>query len=540
MKNECDQIRDLIADSVTVTLPPREATYLEEHLRECADCRSCAEGLKQEDLLLAQLVAGVATNVPDRQERLLQALGRRQFGQADHPAKWRRIMRSRIARLAAAAIVVLVAALGISLLEKSSTPAYGMTEALDLIEQARTLHIQGWSLGRSKPDAEQIRLPFERWYDLQNGYYREEYGAQDHDGTVRRDFEVCDGQYVMRGTLGRQPVGQKARPTIFFERVDPNRRANDSLKKWAEYRLLHQIEGFRKIRQDMVDGKRFDLWQGESVVGVGDSVGRNRLEVWLSPATADVGRTRYWHEEEGGWTQVSEYTRFEWNVPLSPELFLTEPPATGYEIANSKETATVPVHTDWLEQDLYEDTQFAYASLNYRLSPAFALPNGVLLAGYRSVDGQESRDQSRYFEGLRPGGPSAKLPVEVYALSPEPNVRHVLFTAFHLAYTQKETSAGRRWFEWILYVPDREPPKPDAVLQYRIIYRRNVQRTEDIDIRFKQISLPDPQRIETEEDFNRLVLDAIAERSDGGVVPEQVTYEHVLRIAEGIRASIAR
>jgi hypothetical protein len=455
------------------------------------------------------------------------------------PSVRRFIMHSRTAKMTAAAIVVLVAVLGVYLLEKSSTPVYGMTEVLELIDQAKTLHIQGWRIGRRSSPPEDVRLPFEYWYDLENGRHRLEYTNLNTDGTVRSDFEVCDGQYIMRSNLGRQPVGQKAPRIIEFEKVDPNRK---TIVPWLnERRQLRRVEGFSRIGQETLGGERFDLWQGEYTSGVGDHVARLRLQVWLSPVTAAVGAVKQWKEqEENRWKQNLEYTRFERNVPLPTELFVTEPPARGYEIQNSKETAVVPTRRNWFEEDLYEDTRFRYASLNYRLWPAFVLPDGSLLAGYRSVDGLESRDQSKYFQGLLMGGPLAKLPVEVYALSPEPNTRNVLFIGFHLAYTQKGTGEDRRWFEWILYVPNGEPPKPEAVYYYRIQYRVNVQRTEDAEIRNKQVALPDPQKIETEADFDRLVLGAMAERNDGASAPEQVTYASVLQMAQQIRALLTK
>jgi hypothetical protein len=445
---------------------------------------------------------------------------------------WRFIMHNQIAKLAAAAVVVLVAVLGISFLEKSSTPVYGMTEALDLIEKARTLHIQGWHMQGTE------RRPFEEWYDLEGGRYRIEYPGLD----AEKDLEVCDGQYIMCARRGRQPVGEKPHRAIVFEKVDPNQKSRGAVLL-EKYRRLRQIEGFHRIKQDMIDGETFDVWQGEYVRGIRELTNRVKLQVWLSPTTAAIGKLKYWKGEgEDEWTQVSEYTQFERNVPLPAELFRTDPPATGYEIENSKETATIPVRRNWFETDIYEDTQFRYASLNYRVWPVFFLPDGSLLAGYQSVDGLESHDQSRYFEGLQMGGPLAKLPVEVYALSPEPNTRNILFIGFHLAYTQKETDEGRRWFEWIVYVPDGEPPKPDGVLFYRIQYRLNVQRTEDIQIRAEQppVHTRTTQKIETEEDFNTRILGAIAERSDGGIVPEQMTYENVLRIAQQIRASVSQ
>jgi hypothetical protein len=176
----------------------------------------------------------------------------------------------------------------------------------------------------------------------------------------------------------------------------------------------------------------------------------------------------------------------------------------------------------------------------YRVRTVFALPGGSLLVCWQGVDNMESRDQSAYFENLQVGGAPPKLPAEVFALSPEPNTRDVLFVGFHLAHTEKETELGRRWYEWSLFVPNREPPDPDVVLNYRIHYRLNIERTDHNEISARQTATDDPQRIATEADFEAKVLKAMAERSDNGVIPEHVTYANVLQLARRLRASLTQ
>ena len=235
--------------------------------------------------------------------------------------------------------------------------------------------------------------------------------------------------------------------------------------------------------------------------------------------------------------QISEYTIFERNVSLPEGIFKTEPPP-GYEIKTAKEDATVRV---WRERDIYEGTQlFEYAPLSYWVGPFFHLKDGSLLACWQSVDAKESRDQSGYFQGLRIGGNLPKLPTEIFALSPEPNVRNVQFIGYHLTFTLKETEKGKRWYEWSLYIPDKEPPPVNSVLKYRIHRRLNVNRTKNIENRRNQSAVTYPQEIKTEEDFNTFVIDAMAKRSDGDFVPEHVTYENILQLTQRLRKSLSK
>jgi hypothetical protein len=321
--------------------------------------------------------------------------------------------------------------------------------------------------------------------------------------------------------------------TIHFEKVDPAEKID---LKWLDwYGQFRQIEGFHKIGQEVIGGEAFDIWEGELRSGVGDNIYRIRLQTWLSPATAQVGRSKTWQKKDNeDWVQVNESTIFERNVSLPENIFKTEPPA-GYEIRTAKEDATVRVRQ---ERDIYEGTQFGYAPLNYWVAPVFHLNDGSLLACWQSVDAKESRDQSGYFQGLRVGGDLPKLPSEIFALSPEPNVRDVQFIGYHLAFTLKETEKGKRWYEWSLYIPDKEPPPVNAALMYRIHRRLNVKRTEDIENKVNQTAVGDPQEIKTEEDFNTLVLGAMAERNDGGLVPGHVTFENVLKLSRQIGESL--
>ena len=448
---------------------------------------------------------------------------------------WRTIMKSPITKFAAAAVVISVVVFGITFLEKSSTPAYGMTDALELISQAKTLHIRGWRVKRYGTPLKELKLPFEYWYDLENGRYCLNYSNMSlGSNEIDHGSHICDGEYIM--SEGRyKPTGDRVHKTINFEKVDPAKKINIKWLDW--YRKLLRIEGFHKTGQDVIGGERFDIWEGEYNSGVDDNIDRVRLQTWLSPATAQVGRSKTWRKKDNeDWVQVNEYTTIDRNVSLPEGIFKTEPPA-GHEIKTAKEDAIVPVSQ---ERDIYEQTRFGYAPLNYWVDPVFHLEDGSLLACWESVDAKESRDQSGYFQGLRVGGDLPKLPTEIFALSPEPNVRDVQFIGYHLAFTLKETKNGKRWYEWSLYIPSKEPPPVNAVLNYRIHRRLNVNRTKDIENSINQIAVSNPQEIRTEDDFNTFVLGAMAELSDDGKAPENVTYESVLQLAEQIRKSLAQ
>jgi len=114
MNSDCNKIRDYIADFVSGTLTQEQAQVLEEHLQQCPACNGYAQALKQEDLLLTKLFDDISTDMKNRQQEILKAIDRSPpVNQSVNVSVWRTIMRSRITKLAAAAVVVVAAIVGI-------------------------------------------------------------------------------------------------------------------------------------------------------------------------------------------------------------------------------------------------------------------------------------------------------------------------------------------------------------------------------------------------------------------------------------------
>jgi len=64
------------------------------------------------------------------------------------PSIWRIIMKSKMTKLAAAAVIIAGTIIGLHWFGDGS-PAYGITEALELWMNAETVHIKGWDTASS-------------------------------------------------------------------------------------------------------------------------------------------------------------------------------------------------------------------------------------------------------------------------------------------------------------------------------------------------------------------------------------------------------
>ena len=158
------------------------------------------------------------------------------------------------------------------------------------------------------------------------------------------------------------------------------------------------------------------------------------------------------------------------------------------------------------------------------------LENGAMIVCWQSVDSTDN-SPGKYYEDLEFGGDLPKLPIEVYALSPLPNVRDVRFKGYHLLHTQKNTEKGIRYYEWSLFIPDKEAPPPENIFGYQIYYRQNADEDKVLDVVQSSFGSEKVFKVESAADFKTIVLPAINELNDvAHLIPDSFTYENVIKL----------
>jgi outer membrane lipoprotein-sorting protein len=332
MNCECENIRDLIADAITGVLPPEQAKHLDEHLSACVDCRNYAEALRREDLSLTEFVAGIGTDMADRQRQLLRDLGPRPFGPSNQPAKWRRIMRSRIAKLAVAAVMVLAVAVGIHLLG-NSRPAFA-----DVVRPILTARTATFKMVIHVPDQ-----PMRTWEGrfLDPGLIRYEMGMGDNP--ERKAIQIIDfiqGKSLvlvpaqkMAMVLKSQNQSEEPDPrnlNMFREFRDRIRQAQEHPSGSVEYVGASQVAGHEVVGYRLLEsGVRMTIWADA----------RSLLPVQIEYAP-----------DKGPASQAGELvmTDIQFDVALDPgEFSLAVPP--GYTEQTVQVDASTPNETDLVE-----------------------------------------------------------------------------------------------------------------------------------------------------------------------------------------------
>jgi hypothetical protein len=436
----------------------------------------------------------------------------------------RRIIMNRFTKFAAAAAIIVVAVLSLTILDKSAAPAYGITDLPELYEQAKIIHIQGWQYfaGHRMPNGKKIPpVEIDDWIDLENG--RSRYTGTglsiDKNGVrVTIGETISNGQYQVH-------LDHTKKDVTFFKISNYQRMLNAYTisKRFYEqiFGEIEQLQNFEKVGYEQIDEVVYDIWQREMIHSVTEHARRFRF--WLSPDSGKLGRVQMWSKvNDDQWELDFDYCDIDYNVVVPDGIFAMEVPED-YTLKNTMETA-IPEELGGGGGGGYSDEQ-CVLSLDTRIS--FTMSDGSVILGWCSVDGKSEIPQEELFEGLEFGGPLPKLPVEIYGLKPAGVSSNVTYTGYHLTCTQK---AGK-FIEWSLYTPDGTPPASVGQLGCDVLYRFNLDHEPKWRIGLTVDCMP----IEAVQDFDKWVLGAMAELSDDGKVPENITYERVLRLAEQIR-----
>jgi len=114
---------------------------------------------------------------------------------------WRKIMKNRTTRLAAAAVTVIAIVLSIIFLDRSVAPAYAVSDMPGLFEKAKVIHIQGWQYfpGHRMPDGDEIPpVEIDNWIDRESGRSRFTYTglSDDRNGISRISSRLAGNKWT--------------------------------------------------------------------------------------------------------------------------------------------------------------------------------------------------------------------------------------------------------------------------------------------------------------------------------------------------------
>ncbi len=442
-----------------------------------------------------------------------------------------KIMKNPITKLAAAAVIIIAVLIATNYFGGPihiTPPVYGITEALEIWQNAEIVHIGGWNYLHTGDDTQLEKFPFELWFDKKNGRFRDWhpvswFGDYTTD-TPKYYLTVSDGIYIMETSWYTTFVDNKHHPQVSFTKLSPFQQHLQihTMEFFPGFMCnLNEVKGFVKVGREQFKNKTADIWEGE-IASPGETVPYKKYKIWLSPFTGEILRIFRWANPEEDcirWVSRMDAHTIEYNVKPPVDCFKTEAPE-GYKLTNTKETAT--------EEELGNPD-----GVRFHDCIGFTLKEGSVIYGWHANHRPEE-SQAHLFTNLKQGGPLPKLPAQIVVLKPWPVEGDITCLGRHLAFTQKKG----KFYEWGIYVPDKRAPERDTFQNYKIISKYNGVEPRRFGGRPNLIG--QELAINSEQEFDTWVHGAMAELSDDGKAPEGVTYESVLELTEQIRESLAQ
>lgn len=436
------------------------------------------------------------------------------------------VFRSPLTRVAA--VVVLATILVLWQRFDVASKAYALSDAIAAVSQARTIHIR---------TTEYKDRVFEYWYDLEQGReYRHHDGAypkapNSPDTYREKTTRVRDGQYLME--IDHQKQAVRFERLLSWEQEFHRLQMADLAVTVAFPDVSQYLNRYTKIGKDTIDGQSYDVWRREWRIPFKSEV-RVRFDIWVSPETGEIGRTRRWvRQGPSDWLLSLETDKIEINQEPPAGIFATEPPP-GYTLESTKETADI-LRRDFLLRRTRQGSELS-------VLPCFTLEDGSIVAIWTVVGGRTQIDPNKVYAGLTWGGPLPQPPLSLLGLVFAPGAQVYGSVAYgdenmaapmipavgrHLICTRK----GNRTYEWALCVPQEVTPNQKSRPLNIVGVVKSNEDPEDRPISGDfLISTP-----VTPEQFARYISEAFRELSNDSSIPVSVNYEDLLRLARSIR-----
>ncbi len=138
----CAECKEHLVAYIEGLLAESQKQAIELHLKSCPPCR--AEAAAITTLYNRMTTNGKVLAQTDLEDKVLSRIVREQnlrLRKADnHFQLWRKIMNSKITKLATAAAIIVIAVLSITFLDKSVTPAYAIEQTIEAMRSINSIH----------------------------------------------------------------------------------------------------------------------------------------------------------------------------------------------------------------------------------------------------------------------------------------------------------------------------------------------------------------------------------------------------------------
>jgi len=310
MDERCSEYRDRIPALVSGDLPADEREQIEGHLSQCAVCHAYLDALEEDDRLLEGFVESFEENMRDLEHRIVGAVR-----DAAGPGKVSVTVtgadpaRNRRFRILAAAASVVFLLLAWQLFNRPPLVPIAWAEVITQVVEAHNYVCRVWSDTNLPGDNEQESVR----------YLSKEFGFRND---IYADDRLVLTEYILpseRAFIGVVPDDEAwMRIWLRDSEIEEVLRGSSAQEMVADFRSA----SYRELGQKRIDGIMASGIEVQDPDFIKSFFEGGWMRLWVDVETNwPVIMEGKW-TADGGRLQIRfEFTDFQWNVDLPPEMF---------------------------------------------------------------------------------------------------------------------------------------------------------------------------------------------------------------------------
>ena len=315
----CAECKEHLVAYVEGLLTESQEQAIASHLKGCPVCQ---DELAELTRLRNRLVAnGKVLAESELEDKVLNRIFREQSLKLRKVSKlneqlqlWRKIMKSRITKVAAAAVIVIAVVLSLTFLEKSVAPAYALEQTIQASHSVHYLHIINTVVSHDEPM--EFWVEFEPSGQLKNMRFNKPAWMDPGDGATvivwkdnKAKLWVKKKNFLV--TIRDKEIAAEVLRRV--EQLDP---------KFAVERLYEkQEQGKAKIEIDEPLDKSKPIIVTATSLKKDDDSPFQRIVLFIDQATKLVNIVELYKLEDGEYHKVMTSEYFDYNIPIDAAMF---------------------------------------------------------------------------------------------------------------------------------------------------------------------------------------------------------------------------
>jgi hypothetical protein len=329
MKEDCQDIRDKIAEALADELQDRTSDEVAAHLATCPDCRAYSEDLAKDDRLLDVFASAADETVSRLEVRVLQAI---QAGESVKDARETRgWLRRPVFVFAAAAAAVLLLIVLMTLIDTTGGGSVVWADVIARVEEAQDFICRRIEKRSGEPPMEIIEYRSAA-HGLRQDIYQE--------GSLQAVQYIIPKEKMMYALVHRDRTYMKSQLSV--EQVDELQRQSNAREIVNSFRE-HPYEKLGRRRIDGVTAEGIEITDMKEWASIFES-GTWRL--WVDVETQWPVRIELEGVAAGGSVRKTYTLKdFQWNATLRADDFKVEIPDNYELIADLDQIVADEEHT---------------------------------------------------------------------------------------------------------------------------------------------------------------------------------------------------